>query len=153
MLALIILFVFLVDSSLQCVRTQIDFLAEVRRVARSNIDYIMLCDYRAGIASNLCETFDRTNSERFGKVIEYLVQAEWKSEPGKSPRLSERMMKIRLRESSGEPGYRCYRMVRYVGFDEDYLSRIETDRECTQFLQFRPGSVAIHRIDAGQQEK
>jgi len=146
----ILLFAFLVGViALFVTRSQSHFLREMKDVATSKVDYLMLCDLRPQQKDGQCRTIGSDLEPQLVEATRLLAGAEAKLPPGKLQIADEKI--LRIGRGTGASGHYvgCYRVVQYVGVNDIYINDVETDSACTRVETYRPGYVAIgkHWLD------
>jgi hypothetical protein len=121
---------------------QTSFSAELRAVAQSNVDYLMLCGFRRGVTYDPCHTIG-PGGPGLGAALENLSNATTRLPPGHANAAKEMMLRIGRGSLTSRQYVRCFRVVRFAGAERIYINDITTDPDCTRIEKYRAGYVAI----------
>lgn len=121
---------------------QRSFATELKAVARSKVDYLMLCDFQRSATYDVCQVIDAA-SPNLGKALEYLSNATTRLPPSHAETTKEVMLRIGRGALTSKQYLGCFRAVRYVGTEDIYIESVTTDSDCTRIEKFRAGYVAI----------
>jgi len=135
------LIVFALLVAVYVMRSQDEFLTEIRETIQSGADYYVVCEISGGATSENC---DAKNSSQSAALIEAIRQAKMSLPPGKATVAYEGILRI----GRGDPHLKkyigCYRIVQYVGFEETiFLNKVETNSDCTYVQRYEPGYVSL----------
>ena len=128
---------------------QKDLEAQLKQTTDSGVDYLTLCEFRGNPKLQPCQTIRRNDSQQFATAIRYLSEATAASLPKLSPS-SDKILKLGRGNPASSEHVACYRATTYPGFEQIYISPIETDRECSWPNRYHAGSVAIPGQAFGQ---
>jgi len=118
------------------------FAGELRAVAQSNVDYLMLCDFRRGVTHDPCQVIDAA-SPRLGTALGHLSSASTRLPPGHARAAKEMMLRIGRGSVTSKQYLGCFRVVRFVDSEGIYVNGVTTDSDCTRIEKYRAGYVAI----------
>jgi hypothetical protein len=119
-----------------------EFETTLRRTVSSDVGYLILCEIRGNPRPQPCQTIHGPGNSQFTTAIRHLSEARSASSSNKEV-ASDKILKIGRGSPASKEYLGCYRVTKYVGLEQIYISPIETDRECTWPDKYRAGTVAI----------
>jgi hypothetical protein len=126
---------------------QRSFVGDVRSVARSKVDYLMLCGFRHGVTYEPCQVID---SHKLATPLAHLASATTGMPPSKATPAKEMMLRIGRGPVTAKQYVGCFRVTHFADAqDVVYISEVTTDPDCTRIEQYQAGYVAIPRGGLG----
>jgi hypothetical protein len=122
--------------------TQKEFESELKRIASSDVDYLVLCEFHGNPRPQPCQTIHRVGNPQFAMAIRYLSQATSAPRP-KASAASDKILKLGRGSLASNEYVACYRATKYPWLDQIYISPTGTDRECSWPKKYHAGSVGI----------
>lgn len=120
-------------------RNQRRFLEKFRSDVNTNPQYIAICEFARGAATEGCHLFV---GNELSALLHQLSLARAKMSPGKVPIVRERMLKIGKGDPSLKEYIGCYRLVNFRGFDNAvFVNQIQPDGTCTRIVRYLPGCL------------
>jgi hypothetical protein len=119
-----------------------NFAADLRAVARSNVDYLMLCDLGRAKTGESCRVIDR-KEPGLQMALTNLYNAGNELPPGHATAEREMMLRIGQGDAASKQYVGCYRVVRYVGVQGIYIQGVTTDPSCARIEKYLTGSVLV----------
>ena len=123
------------------------FQTSVRGIARAGPLRIEVCDLRGVVVVGPCTPIGGPDGKDLQQVTDYLAHARAALPPGKSPILSEKIVRIASPESAQGQYVVCYRFLKFTGFDEAYFNEVSMDAHCQSILKYRSNYVSIQDFD------
>jgi hypothetical protein len=120
---------------------QRSFLNDIRAVATSNVDYLMLCGFRQGVTYEPCQIID---SQKLAAPLAHLASATIRMPPSKATPAKEMMLRLGRGAVTAKQYLGCFRVIRFADAqDVVYISEVTTDPDCTRIEKYQAGYVAI----------
>jgi hypothetical protein len=120
------------------------FAADLRNAAATVASGIEICDFRDGETRG-CVTFaDNAKDSALSNLTRSLSDASPSTPPGKVPIVRERILRIRG-HAVGQYA-RCYRVIEFTGFPDEYVNEVEMDSSCSRVNRYGSGYANIRHI-------
>ena len=146
-MALFIVTALAITALVVTVSEQRSFVSDIRTLAGSKVDYLLLCGFRHGVTQEPCQVIV---SPELPAVLALLANATTQSPPGKVAPASEMMLRIGRGAVTGRQYLGCVRVARFANAKEIYISEVTTDRDCTRIEKYQRGYVAIPADSLGR---
>jgi len=147
LMALFIVTALAITALVVTVSEQRSFVSDIRTLAGSKVDYLLLCGFRHGVTQEPCQVIV---SPELPAVLALLANATTQSPPGKVAPASEMMLRIGRGAVTGRQYLGCVRVARFANAKEIYISEVTTDRDCTRIEKYQRGYVAIPADSLGR---
>ena len=146
-MALLIAAALAITALVMTISQQRSFVNDIRTLAGSNVDYLLLCGFRQGVTQDPCQVID---SSKLPAVLAHLASATTQLPPGKVAPASEMMLRIGRGPVTARQYLACFRVARFANAKEIYISEVTTDRDCTRIETYERGYVAIPADSLGR---
>ena len=120
------------------------FAADLRNTAANAANGVEICELRNGEARDCVKFNDSAKSSKLSNLVRSLSEANSSAPPGKVPVLTEKI--LRIPGSAAGQYARCYRLIEFAGFPDEYVNEIEMDSGCLRVTRYRSGYASIPQI-------